>query len=37
MGIKGLAKLLSEDAPDSIREVELKSLQGRKIAIDGKH
>ncbi|KAL7565558.1 hypothetical protein ACA910_003830 [Epithemia clementina (nom. ined.)] len=34
MGIKGLAKLLSDEAPDSIRDVELKSLQGRKIAID---
>lgn len=35
MGIKGLAKLLSDEAPDCIREVELKSLHGRKIAIDG--
>ncbi|KAL3907036.1 MAG: hypothetical protein SGILL_009035 [Bacillariaceae sp.] len=34
MGIKGLAKLLSDEAPDCIREVELKSLHGRKIAID---
>merc|ERR1712032_993949 len=33
-GIKGLAKLLSDEAPDCIREVELKSLHGRKIAID---
>mmetsp|Transcript_5894 Transcript_5894/g.14638 ORF Transcript_5894/g.14638 Transcript_5894/m.14638 type:complete len:424 (-) Transcript_5894:2501-3772(-) len=34
MGIKGLAKLLSDEAPDSIREVEFKSLHGRRIAID---
>jgi len=34
MGIKGLAKLLSDEAPDCIREVEFKSLHGRKIAID---
>jgi len=34
MGIQGLAKLLSEEAPDCIREVSLSSLQGRKIAID---
>lgn len=34
MGIKGLAKLLSDEAPESIRDVEFKSLHGRKIAID---
>jgi len=34
MGIKGLAKLLSDEAPDCIREVDFKSLHGRKIAID---
>ena len=34
MGIKGLAKLLSDEAPDSIREVPLSSLHGRKIAVD---
>ena len=34
MGIKGLAKLLSDEAPDCIREVPLSSLQGRKIAVD---
>uniref|UniRef100_A0A7S2R6Z8 Flap endonuclease 1 n=1 Tax=Eucampia antarctica TaxID=49252 RepID=A0A7S2R6Z8_9STRA len=34
MGIKGLAKLLSDEAPDSVREVPLSSLHGRKIAID---
>ncbi|KAL7425862.1 hypothetical protein ACHAXH_000454, partial [Discostella pseudostelligera] len=34
MGIKGLAKLLSDEAPDCIREVPLSSLHGRKIAVD---
>jgi flap endonuclease-1 len=34
MGIKGLAKLLSDEAPDSVREIPLSSLHGRKIAID---
>jgi len=34
MGIKGLAKLLSDEAPDCIREEELSSLHGRKIAVD---
>ncbi|KAL3943087.1 MAG: hypothetical protein SGBAC_002820 [Bacillariaceae sp.] len=34
MGIKGLAKLLSDEAPGCIREEELKSLHGRKIAVD---
>mmetsp|Transcript_52668 Transcript_52668/g.111880 ORF Transcript_52668/g.111880 Transcript_52668/m.111880 type:complete len:438 (-) Transcript_52668:66-1379(-) len=34
MGIKGLAKLLSDESPDSIREVPLSSLHGRKIAVD---
>mmetsp|Transcript_605 Transcript_605/g.800 ORF Transcript_605/g.800 Transcript_605/m.800 type:complete len:440 (+) Transcript_605:204-1523(+) len=34
MGIKGLAKLLSDEAPDCIRDVPLKSLQGRRIAVD---
>lgn len=34
MGIKGLAKLLSDEAPDCLREVELKSLQGRKLGVD---
>jgi len=34
MGIKGLAKLLSDEAPDCIREVDFKSLHGRKVAID---
>eukprot|EP00934_Nitzschia_sp_Nitz4_P005107 Nitzschia sp. Nitz4//scaffold17_size182527//42553//44038//NITZ4_001837-RA/size182527-snap-gene-0.274-mRNA-1//1//CDS//3329539289//5097//frame0 len=34
MGIKGLAKLLSDEAPDCMREVELKSLHGRKLGID---
>jgi len=34
MGIKGLAKLLSDEAPDSVKLVPLKSLHGRKVAID---
>ena len=34
MGIKGLAKLLSDEAPECINEVPLSSLHGRKIAID---
>ncbi|GAB0492685.1 hypothetical protein MMPV_003953 [Pyropia vietnamensis] len=34
MGIKGLTKLLGDHAPGSIKDVELKSLFGRKIAID---
>lgn len=34
MGIKGLSKLLSDEAPDCIREVPLSSLHGRKIAVD---
>lgn len=34
MGIKQLAKLLSDEAPECIKEVPLNSLHGRKIAID---
>jgi len=34
MGIKGLTKLLGDHAPGAIKEVELKSLFGRKVAID---
>lgn len=34
MGIKGLAKLLSDEAPDCIRDVPLSTLHGRKIAVD---
>jgi len=34
MGIKGLAKLLSDESPDCIRDVPLSSLHGRKIAVD---
>eukprot|EP00956_Cyclotella_meneghiniana_P031535 scaffold83104_cov59-Cyclotella_meneghiniana.AAC.1 len=34
MGIKNLAKLLSDEAPASIKDVPLSSLQGRKLAID---
>lgn len=34
MGIKGLTKLLGDHAPGAIKDVELKSLFGRKVAID---
>jgi flap endonuclease-1 len=34
MGIKGLGPLLRDEAPQSIKEVNLASLNGRKIAID---
>ncbi|KAJ6494703.1 flap endonuclease 1 [Mycena vitilis] len=34
MGIKGLTALLSEHAPASIKEHEIKTLFGRKVAID---
>ncbi|BEI85969.1 hypothetical protein CcaverHIS002_0602560 [Cutaneotrichosporon cavernicola] len=34
MGIKGLTALLSEHAPKSMRDHEMKTLFGRKVAID---
>lgn len=34
MGIKQLAKLLSDEAPECIKEMPLSNLHGRKIAID---
>lgn len=34
MGIKGLAKLLSQNAPDCIREHDIKNYNGRIIAVD---
>ena len=34
MGIKGLTGLLNEHAPASIKEHEIKTLFGRKVAID---
>ncbi|CAE7217982.1 unnamed protein product [Rhizoctonia solani] len=34
MGIKGLTGLLSEHAPASIREHDIKTLFGRKVAVD---
>ncbi|KAF8449659.1 PIN domain-like protein [Terfezia claveryi] len=34
MGIKGLAQLIQEYAPDAIKKVEIKHQFGRKIAID---
>lgn len=34
MGIKGLMKLISDEAPDAVREHELVNFNGRRIAID---
>jgi flap endonuclease-1 len=34
MGILGLSKLIADVAPEAIKEVELASLFGRRIAID---
>lgn len=34
MGIHGLSKLLSDEAPDCMKEVDLDSLTGRKVAVD---
>jgi len=34
MGIKGLTALLQEHAPNAIKEHEIKTLFGRKVAID---
>lgn len=34
MGIHGLTKLLSDEAPDCMKEVDLDSLTGRKVAVD---
>jgi flap endonuclease-1 len=34
MGIKGLTGLLSEHAPAAMKEHEMKTLFGRKVAID---
>lgn len=34
MGIQGLAKLIADIAPGSIKEVEVKNYFGRKVAID---
>lgn len=34
MGIHGLTKLLSDEAPSCMKEVDLDSLTGRKVAID---
>ncbi|GAA5872259.1 hypothetical protein JCM16303_001032 [Sporobolomyces ruberrimus] len=34
MGIKGLTALISDQAPSSMKQVDIKSLFGRKIAID---
>lgn len=34
MGIQGLSKLLSDHAPNSVRQQQIKNYFGRKIAID---
>lgn len=34
MGIKGLTGLLSEHAPSAMKDHEMKTLFGRKVAID---
>jgi flap endonuclease-1 len=34
MGIQGLMKLISEEAPLAIKEQDMEELTGRKIAID---
>ena len=34
MGIHGLTKLLSDEAPNCMKEVTLDSLTGRKVAVD---
>jgi len=34
MGIKGLTALISDQAPGAMKQVDIKSLFGRKIAID---
>lgn len=34
MGILGLSRLIADVAPEAIKEIELSSLFGRRIAID---
>ena len=34
MGILGMSRLIADISPESIKEVDLKSLFGRRIAID---
>jgi flap endonuclease-1 len=34
MGIQGLAKLIADQAPAAIKEIDIKNFFGRKIAID---
>lgn len=34
MGIHGLMKLLTEECPQAIKEVDMEGLTGRKVAID---
>lgn len=34
MGIHGLSKVIGDNAPDAIKEYDIKNLFGRKVAID---
>ena len=34
MGIKGLMKLIQDEAPGAVKEGEMKNYFGRKIALD---
>jgi flap endonuclease-1 len=34
MGIKGLMKLLGDEAPDAVKEHEIENYTGRQVAID---
>jgi len=34
MGIQGLMKLLADECPDAISEINLNSYMGRKVAVD---
>lgn len=34
MGIHGLSKLLSDEAPGCMKEIDLDALTGRKVAVD---
>jgi len=34
MGIKGLTMLINNNAPKAIKQAEMKTLFGRKVAID---
>ena len=34
MGIKGLTKLIADEAPGASKEIQMEELMGRKIAVD---